>query len=93
MTNGQYNTIKRIINHEMSEDDAEILGKRIMVASRVASALYNDLTNNYHGGLLYEGNPTKELWCKRIAEIALDIADEIIFQAVTRNQKNALNNE
>ncbi|MCM1165169.1 MAG: hypothetical protein NC401_04050 [Ruminococcus sp.] len=92
MTNGQYNTIKRIINHEMSEDDAVILGKRIMVASRVASALYTDSTKHV-GGLVYADESAKEERCKRIAETALDIADEIIFQAVTRNQKNALNNE
>lgn len=77
MDNEAYNAICNILNHELREQDHAVLGERIRIATAVLPAICeNEVCTGY--------NHKKE-WAK----LALDIADELLVEAVARTNENA----
>ena len=76
MDNEAYNAICNILNHELREQDHAVLAERIRIATSVLPAICeNEICTGYHP--------------KQWAELALDLADALIVEAVERTNENA----
>lgn len=86
MDNEAYNAICNILNHELREQDRELLAERIRIATAVLPAVYDRWCDTPDVVKMDDGSQIRR---HSFAKIALDIADELLIEAVARTNKNA----
>lgn len=86
MDNETYNAICSILNHELREQDRELLAERIRIATAVLPAIYTRWVDVPEVVKMEDGSEIRRY---SFAKIALDIADELIIEAVGRTNNNA----
>lgn len=87
MDNEAYNAICNILNHELREQDYAVLAERIRIATAVLPAVYARWCDTTPDVIkMDDGSQVRRY---SFAKIALDIADELLIEAVARTNKNA----
>lgn len=86
MDNEAYNAICNILNHELREQDHAVLAERIRIATAVLPAIYARWCDTPDVVKMDDGSQIRRY---SFAKIALDIADELLVEAVARTNKNA----
>lgn len=86
MDNKTYHEICRFLHHGMQEQEQVLFEERIRIATAVLPAVYARWCDTPDVIKMDDGSQVRRY---SFAKIALDIADELLIEAVARTNKNA----